>query len=369
VPAWATSPDIAKNTLTTTGDIIYASGSATPARLGVGTAGQVLGVAAGVPAWTTIGASGGVLKYEEFTGNGNFVLPVSMSSSAIIILDVVGAGAGGDGGGWSGAGTAAAGGNGGAGGAKGQFVFLASTFGTAGGTVTVTIGAGGAGGAARTTVGNPNLGSSGGTTSFGSLNFNGAQASINYYTATGNVGWNAELYLVAQSFTPVGNAAGSALPSGTMKVVNDVAAALKASWGGVGEGADFRSAWDSAGICAGGGSGGGHTYPGVFTRGGNGGKFNDYQNQIVANNNGYEPRVKYGNGSSGGTTAGANGSNSASGSHDGAGGGAGAVSATGGNGGAGAIGGGGGGGGSSQGGTSGAGGAGGGGRIRAWVIG
>jgi hypothetical protein len=60
VPAWATSPDIAKDTLTTTGDIIYASGSATPARLGVGTAGQVLGVAAGVPAWTTPAGGGGL---------------------------------------------------------------------------------------------------------------------------------------------------------------------------------------------------------------------------------------------------------------------------------------------------------------------
>ncbi len=41
---------IPKNTVTATGDILYASGSATVARLGVGTAGQVLGVSAGVPA-------------------------------------------------------------------------------------------------------------------------------------------------------------------------------------------------------------------------------------------------------------------------------------------------------------------------------
>jgi hypothetical protein len=60
VPAWATSPDIAKATLTTTGDIIYASGSATPARLGIGTASQVLSVSGGVPAWTTPAAGGGM---------------------------------------------------------------------------------------------------------------------------------------------------------------------------------------------------------------------------------------------------------------------------------------------------------------------
>jgi hypothetical protein len=69
VPAWATSPDIAKATLTTTGDIIYASGSATPARLGVGTTGQVLGVAAGVPAWTTP-AGGGMTLIATATPSG-----------------------------------------------------------------------------------------------------------------------------------------------------------------------------------------------------------------------------------------------------------------------------------------------------------
>ena len=42
------------NTLTTTtGDIIYASAANTPARLGIGSAGQVLTVSSGVPAWTT----------------------------------------------------------------------------------------------------------------------------------------------------------------------------------------------------------------------------------------------------------------------------------------------------------------------------
>jgi hypothetical protein len=65
VPAWATSPDIAKNTLTTTGDIIYASGSATPARLGIGTASQVLSVSGGVPAWTTPSGGG---YFIEWTG-------------------------------------------------------------------------------------------------------------------------------------------------------------------------------------------------------------------------------------------------------------------------------------------------------------
>jgi hypothetical protein len=43
---------VINNTLTTTtGDIIYASGANTPARLGIGTEGQILKVTSGVPAW------------------------------------------------------------------------------------------------------------------------------------------------------------------------------------------------------------------------------------------------------------------------------------------------------------------------------
>lgn len=39
--------------LTTTGDTIYASSASTPARLGIGTTGQVLTVSGGIPAWAT----------------------------------------------------------------------------------------------------------------------------------------------------------------------------------------------------------------------------------------------------------------------------------------------------------------------------
>jgi hypothetical protein len=43
---------VINNTLTTTtGDIIYASGANTPARLGIGSEGQVLKVTSGVPTW------------------------------------------------------------------------------------------------------------------------------------------------------------------------------------------------------------------------------------------------------------------------------------------------------------------------------
>ena len=45
---WADSP---ANTLTTTGDLYYASAANTPARLAIGTTGKVLTVAGGVPTW------------------------------------------------------------------------------------------------------------------------------------------------------------------------------------------------------------------------------------------------------------------------------------------------------------------------------
>ena len=44
------------NPMTTTGDIIYSSSGSTPARLGIGTTGQVLNVASGLPAWATAAA-------------------------------------------------------------------------------------------------------------------------------------------------------------------------------------------------------------------------------------------------------------------------------------------------------------------------
>ena len=49
----------AKSTLTTTGDIYYASGANTPARLGIGSTGNVLTVASGIPSWAAP-ASGGM---------------------------------------------------------------------------------------------------------------------------------------------------------------------------------------------------------------------------------------------------------------------------------------------------------------------
>jgi hypothetical protein len=55
--------------LTTTGDTYYASAAGTPARLGIGTTGQVMTVAAGVPSWATA-SSGGMTLISTTTLSG-----------------------------------------------------------------------------------------------------------------------------------------------------------------------------------------------------------------------------------------------------------------------------------------------------------
>ena len=50
------------NPMTTTGDIIYSSSGSTPARLGIGTTGQVVTVASGLPSWATPAGGGKVLQ-------------------------------------------------------------------------------------------------------------------------------------------------------------------------------------------------------------------------------------------------------------------------------------------------------------------
>lgn len=52
-PGEHTHDYVEKSTLTTTGDLVYASAANTPARLGIGSSGQILNVSGGIPAWTT----------------------------------------------------------------------------------------------------------------------------------------------------------------------------------------------------------------------------------------------------------------------------------------------------------------------------
>jgi len=64
---------IAKTLTTTTGDMIYASSANTPARLGVGSTGQILTVSGGVPAWSTPAASGGLTLIQRYIPNNSQV--------------------------------------------------------------------------------------------------------------------------------------------------------------------------------------------------------------------------------------------------------------------------------------------------------
>ena len=61
-PEWATDASGMTNPMTTTGDTIYSSSGSTPARLAIGSTGNVLTVVAGVPAWQAPAGGGKVLQ-------------------------------------------------------------------------------------------------------------------------------------------------------------------------------------------------------------------------------------------------------------------------------------------------------------------
>jgi len=58
------------NPMTTTGDTIYSSSGSTPARLGIGSTGQVLTVSGGVPSWATPAGSSGP-AFRAFRGTSD----------------------------------------------------------------------------------------------------------------------------------------------------------------------------------------------------------------------------------------------------------------------------------------------------------
>jgi len=67
------------NPMTTTGDTIYSSSGSTPARLGIGSTGQVLTVAGGIPSWATP-ASGGGKVLQVVTANTTSQTAVSSTT-------------------------------------------------------------------------------------------------------------------------------------------------------------------------------------------------------------------------------------------------------------------------------------------------
>lgn len=91
------------NPMTTTGDTIYSSSGSTPARLPIGTTGQVLTVAGGLPTWSTPAAGGGgkvlqvvnaTVSTQASTTSTSFqdtgltatITPTSSSSKVLVML-------------------------------------------------------------------------------------------------------------------------------------------------------------------------------------------------------------------------------------------------------------------------------------------
>jgi len=74
---------IPKSTVTTTGDVIYATGSSAVTRLGIGTAGQVLTVNGGAtaPSWATPASGGGMTLLQTVTLTGASVTTSSIAGT------------------------------------------------------------------------------------------------------------------------------------------------------------------------------------------------------------------------------------------------------------------------------------------------
>lgn len=82
---------VPKSTLTTTGDTFYASSANTPARLAIGSTGQVLTVASGIPSWATPATPN--LTIDAKSANYSFVIGdlnklITMSSASTTTFTV-----------------------------------------------------------------------------------------------------------------------------------------------------------------------------------------------------------------------------------------------------------------------------------------
>lgn len=89
---WSADSAGMTNPMTTTGDTIYSSSGSTPARLGIGSSGQVLTVSGGVPSWATP-ASGSLTQLATGTLSGASVTISAISGSykhlQLIIRDAI----------------------------------------------------------------------------------------------------------------------------------------------------------------------------------------------------------------------------------------------------------------------------------------
>jgi len=76
------------NPMTTTGDMIYSSSGSTPARLGIGSTGQVVTVAGGIPSWATPAGGGGMtlLSTTTLSGTSTTISSIDQSYQDLYII-------------------------------------------------------------------------------------------------------------------------------------------------------------------------------------------------------------------------------------------------------------------------------------------
>ena len=72
------------NPMTTTGDTIYSSSGSTPARLGIGSTGQVMTVAGGIPSWATPAASTPTFVGCRLFNSTNQSIPTNTSTEVTL---------------------------------------------------------------------------------------------------------------------------------------------------------------------------------------------------------------------------------------------------------------------------------------------
>jgi hypothetical protein len=248
---------ISNSLVTTKGDLLAATASATPARLGVGTDGQVLTAdstqTTGIK-WATVSGAGSNVDVQQWStgGTATWTKPTGFTPNNLEIIGIVGGAGGGSGGRGANGGIR----TGGAGGAGGGYFRIRQPAAYFSATETAVVGTGGTGGAGVGADGAGNPGTTGGAT----------------YLKT--------QALCRTTTTPGGGAGQNA---GTASTAN---ANLSAQWiGGVGgqglatglqgQVGQFTAAGQVASPAAtGGGGGGGLTAANATASGGNGGALN-----------------------------------------------------------------------------------------------
>jgi hypothetical protein len=86
---WSADSAGMTNPMTTTGDMIYSSSGSTPARLGIGTSGQVVTVAGGVPTWATPASPSTAKNFSLLNAGGTSLSGSTTTVSGISGIDQI----------------------------------------------------------------------------------------------------------------------------------------------------------------------------------------------------------------------------------------------------------------------------------------